>query len=171
MRSGKTRVPRAPGRPLVPPQSLDDPDARKGHSEGERNDGPSFWLPTAGKASSHVRDTGSEMRLGVRAAGRDRSRGSASTVPPGPTPPSPGTTRSKASASTRHGGIEPRCIDRSLRPVGAEDKADGLCKDGAVRVIEGLSGGIEPGTVLPLAELGLPLRTSGGVLLVFWKST
>jgi hypothetical protein len=40
-----------------------------------------------------------------------------------------------------------------------------------VRVIEGLSGGIEPGTVLPLAELGLPLRASGGVLLVFWKST
>ena len=40
-----------------------------------------------------------------------------------------------------------------------------------MKVVEGLSGGIEPGTAVALGELGLPADGSGGVLLVFWKST
>lgn len=40
-----------------------------------------------------------------------------------------------------------------------------------MRVLEGLSGGIEPGSTLPTAELGLPVNGTNGVLLVFWKST
>jgi hypothetical protein len=40
-----------------------------------------------------------------------------------------------------------------------------------VKVVEGLSGGIEPGTLVSLAEMGLPVKGIGGALLVFWKST
>lgn len=40
-----------------------------------------------------------------------------------------------------------------------------------MKVLDGLSGGIEPGTTLPVAELGLPVNGTNGVLLVFWKST
>jgi hypothetical protein len=40
-----------------------------------------------------------------------------------------------------------------------------------MKVLEGLSGGIEPGSTLPVAELGLPVSGTHGVLLVFWKST
>jgi hypothetical protein len=40
-----------------------------------------------------------------------------------------------------------------------------------MKVVEGLSGGIEPGTTVSLAALGLPVKGTGGVLLVFWKST
>ncbi|MFN8185451.1 MAG: hypothetical protein U0R69_00080 [Gaiellales bacterium] len=40
-----------------------------------------------------------------------------------------------------------------------------------MKVLDGLSGGVEPGTAVPVAELGLPVRGTGGVLLVFWKST
>jgi hypothetical protein len=40
-----------------------------------------------------------------------------------------------------------------------------------VKVLEGLSGGIEPGAALPVADLGLPASGANGVLLVFWKST
>lgn len=40
-----------------------------------------------------------------------------------------------------------------------------------VKVLEGLSGGVEPGTRLSVEELGLPARGTSGVLLVFWKST
>jgi hypothetical protein len=40
-----------------------------------------------------------------------------------------------------------------------------------VKVLDGLSGGVEPGTPLAVAELGLPATGTGGVLLVFWKST
>ncbi len=40
-----------------------------------------------------------------------------------------------------------------------------------MKVLEGLSGGIEPGSTVPLAELGLPVIGTNGVLLVFWKST
>ncbi|MGL6280306.1 MAG: hypothetical protein ACRC50_12215 [Gaiella sp.] len=40
-----------------------------------------------------------------------------------------------------------------------------------MKVVEGLSGGIEPGTSVALAAMGLPVKGVGGVLLVFWKST
>jgi hypothetical protein len=40
-----------------------------------------------------------------------------------------------------------------------------------MKVFEGLSGGIEPGSSVSVAELGLPVSGSNGVLLVFWKST
>jgi hypothetical protein len=40
-----------------------------------------------------------------------------------------------------------------------------------MKVFEGLSGGVAPGTALSVAELGLPVAGTGGVLLVFWKST
>jgi hypothetical protein len=40
-----------------------------------------------------------------------------------------------------------------------------------MKVLEGLSGGIEPGSPVPVTELGLPVSGTNGVLLVFWKST
>jgi len=40
-----------------------------------------------------------------------------------------------------------------------------------VKVFEGLSGGAEPGSTVSVAELGLPVLGTNGVLLVFWKST
>ena len=40
-----------------------------------------------------------------------------------------------------------------------------------MKVLDGLSGGIEPGSPLPVAELGLSVDGTNGVLLVFWKST
>lgn len=40
-----------------------------------------------------------------------------------------------------------------------------------MKVLEGLSGGIEPGNTLSVADLGLPVDGTNGVLLVFWKST
>jgi len=40
-----------------------------------------------------------------------------------------------------------------------------------MKVLEGLSGGVQPGSRLSVAELGLPAGGTGGVLLVFWKST
>lgn len=40
-----------------------------------------------------------------------------------------------------------------------------------MKVFEGLSGGVEPGTALSVAALGLPVQGTNGVLLVFWKST
>jgi hypothetical protein len=40
-----------------------------------------------------------------------------------------------------------------------------------MKVLEGLSGGVAPGTRLSVAELGLPVKGAGGLLLVFWKST
>jgi len=40
-----------------------------------------------------------------------------------------------------------------------------------MKVVEGLSGGIAPGSVVSVAELGLPANGTNGVLLVFWKST
>ena len=40
-----------------------------------------------------------------------------------------------------------------------------------MKVVEGLSGGIEPGSAVSVADLGLPVKGTGGVLLVFWKST
>jgi hypothetical protein len=40
-----------------------------------------------------------------------------------------------------------------------------------MKVLEGLSGGVEPGASLPVAALGLPASGTNGVLLVFWKST
>lgn len=39
-----------------------------------------------------------------------------------------------------------------------------------MKVLEGLRA-IEPGTAVPLAELGLPVTGKRGLLLVFWKST
>ena len=40
-----------------------------------------------------------------------------------------------------------------------------------MKVLDGLSGGIEPGSTLSVADLGLPVNGTNGVLLVFWKST
>ena len=40
-----------------------------------------------------------------------------------------------------------------------------------MKVLEGLSGGVEPGAALPVAGLGLPVQGTSGVLLVFWKAT
>jgi hypothetical protein len=40
-----------------------------------------------------------------------------------------------------------------------------------MKVVEGLSGGIAPGSAVSVAELGLPVNGTGGVLLVFWKAT
>jgi hypothetical protein len=49
---------------------------------------------------------------------------------------------------------------------------DGAWVRGAARqmkVVEGLSGGVEPGSVVPVAELGLPVEGRKGFLIVFWK--
>ncbi len=40
-----------------------------------------------------------------------------------------------------------------------------------MKIFDGLSGGIEPGTPVSVAELGLPVDGTRGVLLVFWKAT
>lgn len=40
-----------------------------------------------------------------------------------------------------------------------------------MKVVEGLSKGIEPGSIVSVAELGLPVKGTKGLLLVFWKST
>ena len=40
-----------------------------------------------------------------------------------------------------------------------------------MKVVDGLSGGIEPGTVVSIAESGLPATGTHGLLLVFWKAT
>jgi hypothetical protein len=40
-----------------------------------------------------------------------------------------------------------------------------------MKVIEGLSGCIEPGTEVNVEELGLSVDGTHGLLLVFWKST
>ena len=40
-----------------------------------------------------------------------------------------------------------------------------------MKVVDGLSGGIEPGTPVSLTEMGPPVKGVGGTLLVFWKST
>jgi hypothetical protein len=40
-----------------------------------------------------------------------------------------------------------------------------------MKVLEGLSGGIAPGSSVSVADLGLPIKGTNGVLLVFWKST
>ncbi len=40
-----------------------------------------------------------------------------------------------------------------------------------MKVVEGLSKGIQPGSIVPVAELGLPVKGTNGLLLVFWKST
>ena len=40
-----------------------------------------------------------------------------------------------------------------------------------MKVFEGLSGGVVPGSSVPLADLGLPVKGTNGVLLVFWKAT
>jgi hypothetical protein len=39
-----------------------------------------------------------------------------------------------------------------------------------MKVLEGLKA-IEPGTTVRVVELGLPVRGTTGLLLVFWKST
>jgi hypothetical protein len=39
-----------------------------------------------------------------------------------------------------------------------------------MKVLEGLKA-IEPGSTVPLADLGLPVMGANGLLLVFWKST
>jgi hypothetical protein len=45
-----------------------------------------------------------------------------------------------------------------------------VCSVGAMKVLEGLKA-IEPGSTVPVAELGLPVAGAKGLLLVFWKST
>jgi hypothetical protein len=39
-----------------------------------------------------------------------------------------------------------------------------------MKVLDGLKA-IEPGTSVPVSELGLPVGGASGLLLVFWKST
>jgi hypothetical protein len=39
-----------------------------------------------------------------------------------------------------------------------------------MKVLEGLKA-IEPGSAVPVTELGLPVTGTNGLLLVFWKST
>lgn len=39
-----------------------------------------------------------------------------------------------------------------------------------MKVLEGLKA-VEPGTTVPVSELGLPVTGATGLLLVFWKST
>jgi hypothetical protein len=46
----------------------------------------------------------------------------------------------------------------------------GRMLDSRMKVIEGLKA-IEPGSEVPVADLGLPVTGSNGLLLVFWKST
>lgn len=53
-------------------------------------------------------------------------------------------------------------------PAAAPDRKGGFR---TMKVVDGLSGGIEPGTTVALAEMGLPVKGVGGALLVFWKST
>jgi hypothetical protein len=38
-----------------------------------------------------------------------------------------------------------------------------------MKVVDGLNA-IEPGSIVPVAELGLPVIGTKGLLLVFWKS-
>ena len=40
-----------------------------------------------------------------------------------------------------------------------------------MKVVEGLAGGVEPGTRVSVADLGLPVKGTNGLLLVFWKAT
>jgi hypothetical protein len=40
-----------------------------------------------------------------------------------------------------------------------------------MKVVEGLARGVEPGSLVPVAELGLPVRGDKGFLIVFWKAT
>lgn len=40
-----------------------------------------------------------------------------------------------------------------------------------MKVFEGLSGGVEPGSSVSVVDLGLPVMGTSGVLLVFWKAT
>ena len=46
----------------------------------------------------------------------------------------------------------------------------GRMLDRRMKVLEGLKA-IEPGSAAPVAELGLPVTGTKGLLLVFWKST
>ena len=39
-----------------------------------------------------------------------------------------------------------------------------------MKVMDGCTG-VAPGTVIPLAKLGLPASGRSGLLVVFWKST
>jgi hypothetical protein len=39
-----------------------------------------------------------------------------------------------------------------------------------MKVVDGLKG-IEPGQLVPVAELDLPVAGQNGILFVFWKST
>jgi hypothetical protein len=47
---------------------------------------------------------------------------------------------------------------------------DGRMLGVAMKVLEGLKA-IEPGAMVPVAELGPPVGGEKGLLLVFWKST
>lgn len=40
-----------------------------------------------------------------------------------------------------------------------------------MKVLEGMGGGIAPGSALRAADFDLPVTGENGVLLVFWKST
>lgn len=50
-------------------------------------------------------------------------------------------------------------------------RQDALYRRQGLKVFDGLSGGIEPATPVSVADLGLPVDGTSGVLLVFWKST
>jgi hypothetical protein len=40
-----------------------------------------------------------------------------------------------------------------------------------MKVVDGLSDGIGLGSIASVADLGLPVKGTNGLLLVFWKST
>jgi hypothetical protein len=60
---------------------------------------------------------------------------------------------------------------RTASETRSADALGDVSSNGAtMKVLEGLKA-IEPGTAVPLAELGLPVTSTKGLLLVFWKST
>jgi hypothetical protein len=71
------------------------------------------------------------------------------------------------------------CSSRAPRPDESQGAASTRSSDAfggigwvaaTMKVLEGLKA-IDPGTTVPVAELGLPVAGTKGLLLVFWKST
>lgn len=56
-------------------------------------------------------------------------------------------------------------------PLIRHDNRDEQADGGEMKVLEGLSGGVEPGATIPVSQLGLPVKGANGLLLVFWKKT
>ncbi len=63
------------------------------------------------------------------------------------------------------------CFNVDAASTRSADALGDVSSNGAtMKVLEGLKA-IEPGTAVPVAELGLPVTGTKGLLLVFWKST